>query len=226
MQAVQAAPEAICGKASAVYNDVHQFVVAWIQDAKQVAAVAATSTQVSGKAAYSQIAEQACQAVAATKAKAYEVGTTLKATVVDKKFQATAGSATAGAVTMGAAAGGTGLVAGGAIGGALGVVPAIFTFGLSIPIGAAIGAGMGLVMGTTAGSMAGAVGGGVTGRVVYTNKEAIGQALEDVKQKAADTRKQVQDKVQETTTQWRNRKNDKTEPATSAVAAKGAVFGA
>jgi len=215
MQAVQAAPEAICGKASAVYNDVHQFVVAWIQDAKQVAAVAATSTQVRGKAAYSQIADQACQAVA-----------TLKATVVDKKFQATAGSATAGAVTMGAAAGGTGLVAGGAIGGALGVVPAIFTFGLSIPIGAAIGAGMGLVMGTSAGSVAGAVGGGVTGRVVYTNKEAIGQALEDVKQKAADTRKQVQDKVQETTTQWRNRKNDKTEPATSAVAAKGAVFGA
>merc|ERR1719387_2858406 len=44
-------------------------------------------------------------------------------------------------------------------GAAVGVVPAIFTFGLSIPVCAVIGGGAGLAAGTAVGSGAGAVGG-------------------------------------------------------------------
>lgn len=52
------------------------------------------------------------------------------------------------ATTRGAKAG---LLAGGAVGAALGVVPALFTFGLSIPITAAVVGGMGSVMGAAGG---------------------------------------------------------------------------
>lgn len=58
-------------------------------------------------------------------------------------------------VTSAAEGGGMGLMSGSALGAAIGVVPAIFTFGLSIPIGAAIGGGAGLAVGTTIGGVAG-----------------------------------------------------------------------
>jgi hypothetical protein len=43
------------------------------------------------------------------------------------------------------------------------VVPALFTFGLSIPICAAIGGGTGLAVGSTVGASTGAVGGAAVG---------------------------------------------------------------
>lgn len=72
-------------------------------------------------------------------------------------------SAVGGAVALGAGGGATGLVGGGAIGAALGLVPAAFTFGLSIPVGAAIGSSIGAVAGSTVAGAAGFLGGGVLG---------------------------------------------------------------
>merc|ERR1712039_958984 len=92
----------------------------------------------------------------------------------DPTTRATVMSATGGAVALGASGGATGLVAGGAAGAALGVVPAIFTFGLSIPIGAAIGSGAGGVVGTTVGGVCGLVGGGTIGYSVK-ERESIGE---------------------------------------------------
>merc|ERR1712216_568909 len=62
------------------------------------------------------------------------------------------------------------LVAGGAIGAACGVVPALFTFGLSIPVGAVLGGAAGLCMGTVAGGTVGLVGGGAAGRWAYKHR--------------------------------------------------------
>merc|ERR1712113_1199502 len=58
---------------------------------------------------------------------------------------------------------GTGAVSGGLVGAALGLVPAVFTFGLSIPVGAALGGGTGLCIGSAVGGTAGFVGGGIAG---------------------------------------------------------------
>jgi len=73
------------------------------------------------------------------------------------------GGAGAGAVAGGAAGGGGGILAGGAIGAVVGVVPAIFTFGLSIPVCAVIGGAIGGGVGVTAGGTGGAVAGGAAG---------------------------------------------------------------
>eukprot|EP00927_Polykrikos_kofoidii_P065759 TRINITY_DN61475_c0_g1_i1.p1 TRINITY_DN61475_c0_g1~~TRINITY_DN61475_c0_g1_i1.p1 ORF type:complete len:399 (-),score=41.18 TRINITY_DN61475_c0_g1_i1:36-1232(-) len=81
----------------------------------------------------------------------------------DEKFQMTAGSAACGAIAFGATGGAAGLVTGGAFGAVVGIVPAVFTLGASIPIGAVVGGSTGLCLGTIAGSTAGFVGGGVAG---------------------------------------------------------------
>jgi len=67
--------------------------------------------------------------------------------------------AVAGAVVLGSVGGASGSAVGGLIGAGLGVVPAIFTFGLSIPISAALGSGVGLCLGTVTGSSVGLVSG-------------------------------------------------------------------
>mmetsp|Transcript_12286 Transcript_12286/g.28733 ORF Transcript_12286/g.28733 Transcript_12286/m.28733 type:complete len:548 (+) Transcript_12286:106-1749(+) len=72
-------------------------------------------------------------------------------------------SACGGAVLLGTGGAATGFVSGGLLGAAFGVVPAVFTFGLSIPIGTALGAGAGLCLGTALGGAAGFVSGGVAG---------------------------------------------------------------
>lgn len=56
-------------------------------------------------------------------------------------------------------------------------MPAIFTFGLSIPIGAALGSGTGLCIGTVAGSTAGLVGGGAAGYGAQKHKAEIGEGV-------------------------------------------------
>merc|ERR1712014_544748 len=77
------------------------------------------------------------------------------------------GRSCGGSVTVGAAGGGLGLLAGGAAGAAVGLVPALFTFGLSIPVCAAIGGGAGACLGTAAGGTTGFVGGGAVGYGAY-----------------------------------------------------------
>jgi len=98
----------------------------------------------------------------------------------DKEVQATAASAAGGAALLGPPAAATGLFAGGAIGVAVGVVPALFTFGLSIPFCAVIGGGMGLVTGTTLGGTTGAI----AGAGVYKKREAIRSSAKDLSNKA------------------------------------------
>lgn len=83
--------------------------------------------------------------------------------VRNPRIQAAAVSAAGCAVALGATGGVAGLLTGGAIGTALGTIPALFTFGLSIPVGAMLGGGTGLCMGTAFGSTIGFIGGGVAG---------------------------------------------------------------
>jgi len=64
-----------------------------------------------------------------------------------------------GALAFGAGGGLVGLLSGGAIGAACGFIPAVLTFGASIPVGAVIGAAAGVGAGTTTGGIAGAIGG-------------------------------------------------------------------
>merc|ERR1719437_364824 len=91
----------------------------------------------------------------------------------DPKVQVTVASAAGGATVVGAGGAGAGLLAGGVAGAAVGVLPALFTFGLSIPVGAAIGGGCGTHVGAAAGGSAGFVGGATLGYGVYTKRSEI-----------------------------------------------------
>uniref|UniRef100_A0A7S2M4P8 Transmembrane protein n=1 Tax=Zooxanthella nutricula TaxID=1333877 RepID=A0A7S2M4P8_9DINO len=101
------------------------------------------------------------------KTKVSEFSEGVKDAVTDPRAQVTAASAVGGAVALGTGGGATGLVSGGLMGAACGVVPALFTFGLSIPIGAAIGGGVGLCTGATLAGTAGLLGGGTVGYHAY-----------------------------------------------------------
>merc|ERR1719491_2427 len=81
------------------------------------------------------------------------------------KVGVTSSSAVAGAIVGGAGTGAAGTL----VGAAVGIVPAIFTFGLSIPAGAMVG----LCVGTTVGASAGAVGGGLAGYGGFTHRKTI-----------------------------------------------------
>lgn len=89
------------------------------------------------------------------------------------KLRTSAASAAGGAVLVGAGGGAAGFAAGGFMGAAVGVVPALFTFGLSIPIGAAIGSGAGLCAGTAVGGFVGLVGGGTAGYGYATCRDSL-----------------------------------------------------
>merc|ERR1711862_688125 len=77
----------------------------------------------------------------------------------------------AGAVAGGTTIGAVGIV----VGAAAGVVPAIFTFGLSIPAGAMIG----MCAGTTLGGSVGAVSGGIAGYTGFTHGKAIKKSMKE-----------------------------------------------
>jgi len=113
---------------------------------------------------------------------------------VTPKAQATAASAASGAVALGVSAGSAGLVAGGAVGAALGVVPAVFTFGLSIPVGAIMGSGAGLCVGTAAGGTAGFIGGGAVGYGAFSHRQGIEQLVRTTVSKADQCKEYMKDK--------------------------------
>jgi len=129
------------------------------------------------------------------KAKSAALSDRVRVTVSDTHVQVTAASAVGGAATMGASGGATGLVAGGAIGAACGVVPAVFTFGRSIPIGAALGGAAGLCMGTVAGGTVGLVGGGAAGRKGYENRAEIQEGVSGALAKANNYKSLVAEKA-------------------------------
>jgi len=103
-----------------------------------------------------------------TKKKTQKTVEGLKEFVSDRRVQASTAGAGIGAATLGTA-GATAGTAIGVVGGAMvGLLPALFTFGLSIPIGAMIGGGTGLCIGATAGTATGFVGGGAAGGAIYS----------------------------------------------------------
>lgn len=92
--------------------------------------------------------------------------------VKNKEVQGTAVSATGGAVALGAGGAAAGVAAGGTVGAAVGLLPALLTFGLSIPLFGVVGAGCGLLAGSTLGGATGAAA-GAGGYQAYTRREAI-----------------------------------------------------
>mmetsp|Transcript_22449 Transcript_22449/g.40519 ORF Transcript_22449/g.40519 Transcript_22449/m.40519 type:complete len:367 (+) Transcript_22449:48-1148(+) len=97
-----------------------------------------------------------------------KVASGLQDSLKNPTTQVTLVSAAGGSVAAGTCGAAVGLFSGGALGAACGVIPAVFTFGLSIPIGAAIGSGAGLFAGTAVGGSIGAVGGGTAGYLYKT----------------------------------------------------------
>jgi len=91
----------------------------------------------------------------------------------DRLVQVTAASAVGGGAVVGAGGAGAGLLTGGAVGAAVGILPALFTFGLSIPLGAVIGAGCGAAVGGAAGGTVGFTGAGAVGFGAYTKRAEI-----------------------------------------------------
>lgn len=157
----------------------------------------------------SAVKKKAFEAHAAAKAKSFEacVAAKNKAVVVvgaakaktvqivsNKDVQAATASAVGGAVVIGTGGAATGTITGGLIGAAVGVVPALFTFGLSIPVCAVIGGGCGLVAGTAVGGTAGATA-GAGGYCAWTRREAILRAIVAAKDKAQASAKNVQGRV-------------------------------
>lgn len=129
--------------------------------------------------------------------RAAAISTAAAAATRDPRLRVTAGSAVGGAVVCAPAGGVTGGVAGMMAGGAVGLVPAIFTFGLSIPVCAAIGGGMGLCAGTVAGGSAGALGGGSIGYGSYTYRKEIKDSAQSAQKKIEDTVQATQKKIGE-----------------------------
>lgn len=89
-----------------------------------------------------------------------------------------------GAVTLSAVGGAFGCATGIVTGSLVGVVPALFTFGLSIPVGATVGGTAGLVIGATAGGATGAAGGGVAGFGGHRYRKEIGAGVLTIKKSA------------------------------------------
>jgi hypothetical protein len=101
---------------------------------------------------------------------AYTFATTTKVGV-------TSTSAVAGAMVGGTTTGAVGCIAGAAVG----LVPALFTFGLSIPAGAMVG----LCAGTTVGGTVGAVSGGAIGYTGLTHGKKIREGIQSSVNKAS-----------------------------------------
>jgi hypothetical protein len=114
-------------------------------------------------------AAETAKTVASAKAgEAFTFATTTKTGVA-------ATSAVAGGVVCGATGGGAGTLAGAAVG----VIPAIFTFGLSIPVCATIG----FCCGTVAGGSFGAVSGGALGYGGFKYRKELGDMKSNVAKK-------------------------------------------
>lgn len=131
------------------------------------------------------------QTSAKTKAVVSATATRTSQLAGDKLVQTSAMSSFAGAAVVGTGGATTGLLAGGALGAAVGVVPAIFTFGLSIPVCAALGGGFGLVTGATVGGATGGIMGGASGYVGYTRRDTIRGGLDKMKDSAVDSADKV-----------------------------------
>lgn len=142
-----------------------------------------------------QATARALLAADSTKARVVELGSNARVVASEPKTHVAAAAATGGAVALGASGGATGLAAGGAIGAAVGVIPALFTFGLSIPIGAAIGGGAGLCVGVTVGSTVGFIGGGAAGCSAYSRRDSLRSGALGAWKRASDCSGSVKERA-------------------------------
>merc|ERR1712050_759137 len=99
-------------------------------------------------------------------------------------------SAAGGAVALGTVGCAAGMLGGGAVGAVCGVVPALFTFGLSIPVGMAIGSGAGACICSTIGGMTGFLSGGALGYGVYSHREGQASAKDTWSTRPRDSRRE------------------------------------
>eukprot|EP00929_Paragymnodinium_shiwhaense_P006710 TRINITY_DN110680_c0_g1_i1.p1 TRINITY_DN110680_c0_g1~~TRINITY_DN110680_c0_g1_i1.p1 ORF type:complete len:399 (+),score=61.01 TRINITY_DN110680_c0_g1_i1:87-1283(+) len=109
---------------------------------------------------------------------AKSVGRNARQVAVHRGTHCTAAGAAAGGAALGTAGAATGAVVGGSAGALIGLVPALFTFGLSIPIGAVIGGSAGLCAGAAAGGAAGVAGGGLAGYTGYRCRGVPGAVVD------------------------------------------------
>jgi len=154
--------------------------------------LAKVNAAVAKLAAETQIQIEVAKDLLCSRAAAVAKG--VKNTANDRSVQATAAGSISGSAALAASGGATGLATGSMVGAACGLIPAVFTFGLSIPIGAAIGGSTGLVAGSVAGGAVGFVGGGVAGRTAHKHREQIGDGVSAVASKAGDLKAAMQEK--------------------------------
>jgi len=112
----------------------------------------------------------------------------------DARMQVTVASASVGGAAGGTCGAAAGLFTGGALGAAAGIPVALFTLGLSIPVGAMLGGGFGLVAGGAAGTTVGATTGGALGYGGFTKRAEIQAAIFAVRtqmRQAANSIKEV-----------------------------------
>merc|ERR1711862_511414 len=122
--------------------------------------------QASVKDVASMLKQRSLMAVECVKTKSSEAITLATTT----RLGVTSSAAVAGAVVGGTTTGALGTVAGAAVG----IIPAFFTLGLSIPVGAMAG----LCVGTAVGGGAGAVGGGLVGYGGFTHRKKISAGVQ------------------------------------------------
>jgi len=132
------------------------------------------------------VKEKSSQAIEVCSTKLHTGIEGAKVLAADQGFQVTAATAAGGAVVVGAGGAATGLAFGGTLGAAVGVVPALVTFGASIPFCAVVGGVCGSTMGAVCGSAAGLIGGGAVGYGTYSRRESIGNGVTTCKAKIGD----------------------------------------
>jgi len=156
--------------------------------AREVAGLRALALKERAGGVVTDARERASAGAGFAQSKAQDLRKKTGEVVSQKSFQATAASSVSGAVVVGTGAGVSGLVAGGCAGAVAGLPFALFTFGMSVPLGAALGGSAGLVTGAAAGATAGAVGGGAVGYGTYAKWDGISAAGKTVAGKACDGR--------------------------------------
>jgi len=106
-------------------------------------------------------------------------------------FQVVTVSTAGGAVTFGSVGGAFGCMGGVMIGTVTGMLPALLTFGTSIPIGAAVGGGLGASAGVCVGGAGGAAAGGAASHGVYVWRAEIKSGMFRVKKVSEDRVEQL-----------------------------------
>jgi hypothetical protein len=119
----------------------------------------------------------------------------INAAAHSRRVQVSTASAAVGAAVGAPVGGMAGTCSGAVLGGAVGLVPALFTFGLSVPFCAAIGGGLGLCAGTVVGGSVGAVGSGSVAYGAYTYQKPICEKAGKVQQQIKGSAEQIKAKA-------------------------------